>query len=490
MTKSKDYNSSAHLVTKKENHPGSLSSTVNYEESKDPITCWSAWLPPVLIIAFVVIWVVISGQFVKIQIGSSIIPASSTDKQLQNMMESESREFHFRFLTPSDGVRSYSLQDAGLRVDIPNSIKLIRERQSTIISRLWWWKPICLPLVISVNQPRLNNFIQKRTDITVFTSKLLPIKLPYGGTTDVGAMSYQRYGLIRPASTLIDVALKLDSVVLKLKSLDYQSSISQTQLTNLVPTLQKIISQPVSIIVAGRVFHPDPQIVAGWTTLSQSAPDAKLSIVIDEGKVQSYLDGIVSGIRPQPVTEIQIKTAANLPPKILQPGYDGYRLSTEAVAANDIATGHLKSSGVVENLTLVKVNHQTITLKNYPKWVEVNLSDNVLKAFTGTNLVSTLAVTSGKPSSPTPTGNYFVTSKYRQLRSLKLANSFSPVVNYVPWVEYFSKNEIIAGDYWDYSGVFGKFDETDGMIGLMPADAEWLYNWAPTGTPVVVVSND
>ena len=53
-------------------------------------------------------------------------------------------------------------------------------------------------------------------------------------------------------------------------------------------------------------------------------------------------------------------------------------------------------------------------------------------------------------------------------------------VDRVPYVHYFHKNEALHGTYWHDR--FG-FPASHGCVNLSPADARWLFEWAPPRLP-------
>jgi lipoprotein-anchoring transpeptidase ErfK/SrfK len=53
----------------------------------------------------------------------------------------------------------------------------------------------------------------------------------------------------------------------------------------------------------------------------------------------------------------------------------------------------------------------------------------------------------------------------------------------VPWVMYFAGANAIHGAYWHNN--FGR-PMSHGCVNMRISEAQWLYNWASIGTPVVV----
>lgn len=122
----------------------------------------------------------------------------------------------------------------------------------------------------------------------------------------------------------------------------------------------------------------------------------------------------------------------------------------------------------------------------WPKWIDIDLSRQLLTAYEGDVPVFSALVSSGIARYPTPTGNFRILYK---LASDDMTGGLAGTDDYyylpdVPWVMYFhSGGYAIHGTYWHNN--FGR-PMSHGCVNLRIADAQWLYNWAPVGTLVVV----
>ena len=59
-------------------------------------------------------------------------------------------------------------------------------------------------------------------------------------------------------------------------------------------------------------------------------------------------------------------------------------------------------------------------------------------------------------------------------------------VPHVRWTQYFSSDgKALHENYWKASDQFG-IPSSHGCAGLLSADAQFLWDWASVGTPVVV----
>jgi lipoprotein-anchoring transpeptidase ErfK/SrfK len=114
---------------------------------------------------------------------------------------------------------------------------------------------------------------------------------------------------------------------------------------------------------------------------------------------------------------------------------------------------------------------------NGVRWIDVNLSQQMLYAYEGDTIVASFLVSTGVPAYPTVTGQYHI---YIKLLSTLMAGDGYYLPN-VPYTMYFYKSYGIHGTYWHNN--FGH-PMSHGCINMYTPDAEWLFYWASVGTLV------
>lgn len=113
------------------------------------------------------------------------------------------------------------------------------------------------------------------------------------------------------------------------------------------------------------------------------------------------------------------------------------------------------------------------------RWIEIDLSSQRLYAWEGNTQVYAIIVSTGKTSSPTPTGVFAIQTRHRYARM----QGEDYDVPDVPYTMYYSGNYAIHGTYWHHR--FGT-PVSHGCVNVAVDHARWLYDWATVGTPVVV----
>ncbi|MCC5642151.1 L,D-transpeptidase [Nostoc sp. CHAB 5824] len=125
------------------------------------------------------------------------------------------------------------------------------------------------------------------------------------------------------------------------------------------------------------------------------------------------------------------------------------------------------------------ITESNIRQTSQPRWIEIDLSEQRLRAWEGKKLVYSYRISGGKRSTPTPIGRFRINSKYRTHRMRGRGYNIPDV----PYTMYFYRGYAIHGAYWHNR--FGT-PVSHGCVNLPVKQARNLYNWASNGTLVVV----
>ncbi len=113
------------------------------------------------------------------------------------------------------------------------------------------------------------------------------------------------------------------------------------------------------------------------------------------------------------------------------------------------------------------------------RWIEVDLSDQILTAWQGDMPVLKTQVSTGKPGYETVTGTFHIRTK------LRYEHMIGPDYDTpdVPWTMYFYAGYAIHGAYWHNN--FGR-PVSHGCVNMRVNEAKALFAWASVGLDVVV----
>jgi LysM repeat protein len=113
------------------------------------------------------------------------------------------------------------------------------------------------------------------------------------------------------------------------------------------------------------------------------------------------------------------------------------------------------------------------------KWIDINVATQSVVAYEGQRPVYWATVSTGLRRTPTVKGRFRIYSKYR---STTMSGPGYRYTN-VPYVMFFHRGYSMHGCYWHNN--FGQ-PMSHGCVNMRTSDAQWVYNWAPVGTLVVV----
>jgi lipoprotein-anchoring transpeptidase ErfK/SrfK len=113
------------------------------------------------------------------------------------------------------------------------------------------------------------------------------------------------------------------------------------------------------------------------------------------------------------------------------------------------------------------------------RWISIDLSEQRLIAWEGNKAVYAVIVSTGKDATPTRTGTFKIQTKYPVTRMIGPGYD----VPDVPFTMYYDGGMAIHGAYWHNN--FGT-PVSHGCTNVAVNHAEWLFDWASVGTPIVV----
>ncbi|NER38256.1 MAG: L,D-transpeptidase [Oscillatoria sp. SIO1A7] len=113
------------------------------------------------------------------------------------------------------------------------------------------------------------------------------------------------------------------------------------------------------------------------------------------------------------------------------------------------------------------------------RWVEIDVYNQMLTAWEGSEPIFAVLVSTGRKSARTPAGVFAIQSKHEVAR-MQGEGYDLPVVLYTM---YYDGHYAIHGADWH-----NKFGQavSAGCVNVPVREAFWLFEWASVGTPVVV----
>lgn len=118
------------------------------------------------------------------------------------------------------------------------------------------------------------------------------------------------------------------------------------------------------------------------------------------------------------------------------------------------------------------------------KLITVDTGSQTLTVWEGGKVINQTKVSTGLWQTPTPKGQFRIYRK-NPLHDMKGFSKVYGKYNHpdVPYSMYFYRDYAIHGAYWHNS--FGR-RASNGCVNVPVTFSEWIYNWAPNGTKVII----
>ena len=126
------------------------------------------------------------------------------------------------------------------------------------------------------------------------------------------------------------------------------------------------------------------------------------------------------------------------------------------------------------------------------RWIEVNLTTQRAIAFEGAQPVHLALVTTGAPGYETPAGEFriYLRIENETMDSLTIGiprdDPWGYYLENVYYTQYFVGGVALHYNYWRPASYFGNVASSHGCVGMRYDDARFFWDFATTGTRVVV----
>ncbi len=278
--------------------------------------------------------------------------------------------------------------------------------------------------------------------------------------------------IINRVETLSDQQISINAQVLEPK-------ITAEQLAPLVAQATSILAQPLEINVEGQTFKVLKEELSSWLVYDPTFN----RLALNQENVNKYLEGIASQVNKNGRAKEVVKNTD----LIIQEGTASQTLNIQEslAAVTEALLGQVPQTTI--NLALTTSEPETKEVlspaapnSNKGKTIKIVLSEQKLYAWEDGKLVKSFYISSGL-TGPTPVGNWTIYNK-TPVQTYQSPSYYLPNVH---WSSWFAPEIAIHEAYWHNN--FGN-PMSHGCVNTTIGDAEFIYNWAPIGTPVEVVS--
>jgi len=265
---------------------------------------------------------------------------------------------------------------------------------------------------------------------------------------------------------------------------------------------KSLISLPVNYTYQEKTFTPDKATVGGWIVFNTVSDNGReyLKPTIDAKKVYPYVYGLASQINIPPVNrKITVKNGVET--VVDQEGKEGLAVDVDKASVQTANTLTSVKAVKLELPTYVvkpKTNVNNVLVADWSKYIEVNISTQTMCAYlAGGEKVNCWSVTTGQNGLSTPIGTFLISRKsgeggapgaYGGGVCMPNPPSATPLcgINYVS--TFTPQGHAIHEAWWrsSFGGQDYKWNGSHGCVNATYGIAQWIYYWAPIGTPVII----
>ena len=328
------------------------------------------------------------------------------------------------------------------------------------------------PLSYSISQAGIQAFIG--TQVVPKITTPTPAKISLNGTEvsvtpPQPGLDVKQEELATQLAKAIDSTTDADPTYLRAPVQEIDSPVTAAVVQPIADQLDKIGNVKVALTATNFSVTPARADLLKWFTPVQDDKGA-ISLVLQQDAVSAYLKGYKQLDQAASLTTL---TAA-LAPLTTTP-------VAQAAPSNKLAVA-LKAAPVVS--TTVQPGAYTPG-KFEGRYVEVNLHEQRMYLIDGTTLDKTYVISSGKWSTPTPTGVFSIHSKSPRAYSASFGL-------YMPYWQNFLNGEYGLHELPEWPNGYKEGQNhlgtpvSHGCVRLGVGDAKEVYEWTSIGTPVYI----
>lgn len=246
----------------------------------------------------------------------------------------------------------------------------------------------------------------------------------------------------------------------------------------LAEQLNKMVREAGYYVGSERTVPLDAPMVASWLEISTDDATGEFEVDVDPADVQPTVKALKKQVEREAVDATVITDPDGNVLREETAGQTGRALTATTGIAAAFAAQLGQGNGIFE----LSVEETPFTTTTLARSLEVNLSTQTTYLIENGKVVQSWLISSGLPGTPTPTGNFSVFA-HVAMQDMGCYEGATYCTTDVPFVTYFAPDVGFHGAYWHNN--FGN-QMSHGCVNMPIWQAEYVYNWAPTGTPVWV----
>ncbi len=353
---------------------------------------------------------------------------------------------------------------------------------------LTFWQEKNLDLTIAFDPEKYGTFLQKISEelnvsaidasLLIKNGEIVALSPTNGQKIDSEGLQSELSEKFLTLTKKVEIKLPTSSILPELDSNDLSSAKTQAE---------RYLNHQMQISLNNNLYLLERKSIGGFVVFLLQ--NGVYSASLDKTAIKKYVNTLAA---KNDTSTIDIKISA-IDNSVLQQGRQGIYTDQDD-AVNKIANA-LSSENQSSAISLVQTTKDPQTIKVFPdegivpgrfpgKYIDVDLTNQLLTIFEGINQMGQYQVSTGKASKPTPTGTRTIQDKSPRAWS-------APYGLYMPWWNGMGGGYGIhelpewPNGYKEGESHLGT-PVSHGCIRLGVGPAQTVYNWADIGTPVYI----
>ncbi|MDO4259141.1 MAG: L,D-transpeptidase [Actinomycetaceae bacterium] len=392
------------------------------------------------------------------------------------------------------------LSQTGVSVDIPATAAAAEKEYSAVLPRATaLLDQRDIPAVVTTSSKDASSFNtlirdligQGPVDASVVLDKSGKTFVARPGRSGMGVDMQVVNDAVRTAATT------LTSQNVTLTATEQQPTITDAQAQQAAERANALVKTDVALTFGQDRLVPSPEVKAQWITVP--VIQGQLTPQVSRQAVGTWVKDFAAKHAAEPVPAVVNVDSSGAELEKARAGKDGVVLGNQDATVNAVITS--MTSGVKGDTALaadtIPAPQETRVVsagndrfayaaRSDEKWVDVDLSDDSITAYIGTQQVhGPVHMNHGGNGYETKQGTFKVYHKM-STQDLGCSADYEWCVKDVPWITYYEGDFAIHGAPW--AGEFGLGSDltSHGCVNVPVAEAQWFYDWTEMGTTVVV----
>lgn len=384
----------------------------------------------------------------------------------------------------------YGRDDSVLNNFFNRAKRFMSQYEFSLGSNKFSFKKYNINLIYTVSDDKLNKFLSDLEEKININAKDSEITTSGSSMQIVPAVFGRKVRTAELKDQILKASVSFESTPLKIQTDVTNPTILDDKTKALAEQADRITSKSIVLTYKDKKYQPSKETVVSWVTFTRPNNQADWQMFIDQNKMYGYFEVIGKDINVYSTPQ-KIRVENETKEIVTQQGVNGLIIN-QASLAQQIATQLQSSPSVSLEIPMMTDNFKTekdfVVVANWDKYIDVNISSQHMDAYLkGGQKVGSWAVTTGRNGWNTPTGTFLI---QRKAYNVCMPNppSTQPLCD-IHYVSYFtSAGHAIHQAWWrsSFGGMDYVWNGSHGCINAPLSVAQFIYDWADIGTPVVI----